>query len=99
MRDRLVVAGLPSPVLQHLVDCGATTYLLDLAWPEPRVAVECDGFRFHRTPDQLEWDDRRQSELALRGWLVLRVTWRQFHHDPYDLIARVRAALTGRHGA
>lgn len=99
VRDLLVGSGLPVPVLQHPVDCGEVTYLLDLAWPDPRVAVECDGFRFHRSPDQLEWDARRQSELALRGWLIHHVTWRQLRRDSEELIEGVRAALRSRMAA
>ena len=99
VRNLLVGAGLPAPVLQHPVECGELTYQLDLAWTEPRVAVECDGFRFHRTPDQLDWDARRQNALALHGWLVHRVTWRNLQREPDDLVDRVRTALRSRQAA
>lgn len=56
--------------------------------PGESVAVECDGFRFHRTPEDLGWDARRNSELALRGWVVQHVTWRMLREDPDDLTAR-----------
>jgi hypothetical protein len=96
VRRLLIDAGLPEPVLQHPVPCDGITYLLDLAWERELVAVECDGFRFHRTPDQLEWDDRRRTELGRRGWLVHHVTWRQYRRDPEQLVSEVAASLRSR---
>lgn len=96
--SHLVRAGIPEPVRQHRVACDEITYVLDLAWPELLVALECDGFRFHRTPDQLDWDDRRRTELGLRGWLILHVTWRQFRTSPRDVVLDVRRALSQRPG-
>lgn len=98
VRRLLVSAGLPEPVAQHPVPCDGITYLLDLAWPRVLVAVECDGFRFHRTPEQLEWDDRRRTELSRRGWLVHHVTWRQYRRAPDELVAEVRSSLRRRAG-
>lgn len=96
IRRLLSLAGLPEPLLQHPVPCDGVTYLLDLAWVRELVAVECDGFRFHRTPDQLEWDDHRRTELGRRGWLVHHVTWRQYRRDPDELVAQVAASLRAR---
>lgn len=96
VRDLLVRAGLPEPTLQHAVVCGDVTYLLDLAWPGLLVAVECDGFRFHRTPDQLEHDARRGTQLTRRGWLVHHVTWRQYREGPGELVEEVRRSLAWR---
>jgi hypothetical protein len=98
IRQLLGDAGIPVPVLQHPVPCDDMTYVLDLAWPALLVAVECDGFRFHRTPEQLEWDDRRRTELGRRGWLVHHVTWRQYRRDPEELVAEVRRSLSLRSG-
>ncbi len=96
VRRLFVRAGLPEPLLQHPVPCNGIAYQLDLAWERELVAVECDGFRFHRMPDQLEWDDRRRTELGLRGWLVHHVTWRQYRHEPDRLVAEVGASLRAR---
>ena len=96
VRALLLAGGVPEPVLQHRVQCDDVTYVLDLAWPELLVAVECDGFRFHRTPDQLDWDARRQSELALRAWLVHHVTWPRMRRAPEEIVADVRRALSDR---
>jgi hypothetical protein len=97
VRRLLTGAGLPEPAMQHPVPCDDITFLLDLAWAKELVAVECDGFRFHRTPDQLEWDDRRRTELGRRGWLVHHVTWRQYRRDPDELVSQVAASLRARH--
>lgn len=98
VRRLLIDSGVSEPVLQHPVPCDALTYLLDLAWPPQLVAVECDGFRFHRTPEQLEWDDRRRTELGRRGWLVHHVTWRQYRRDPDGLVSEVLRSLALRTG-
>ena len=93
VHDLLVRAGLPTPTLQHPVPCDDVTYVLDLAWPEVLVAVECDGFRFHCTPDQLDHDDRRRTRLAQRGWLLHHVTWAGLRADPDELERDVRRSL------
>lgn len=98
IRRLLIDSGVAVPLLQHPVVCDDITYLLDLAWPALLVAVECDGFRFHRTQEQLEWDDRRRTELGRRGWLVHHVTWRQYRRDPDELVAEVRRSLSLRSG-
>jgi very-short-patch-repair endonuclease len=92
-RTLLRRAGVPEPVLHFRVDCDELTYVLDLAWPEQLVALECDGFRFHRTPAQLDWDDRRRTALALRGWLVLHTTRTSLLTQPDRLVRDVTAAL------
>ncbi|MHB1139665.1 MAG: endonuclease domain-containing protein [Microthrixaceae bacterium] len=96
VRDLLRRHGLPDPVPQWRVDCGEITYQLDLAWPDSLVAVECDGFRFHRTPEQLDWDDRRRTELSLRGWMVLHATWNGARNEPERLVDDARRALRSR---
>ncbi len=72
---------LPEPVRQHPVDLGDTVVYLDLAWPDLLLAVECDGLFHHATNVALPWDDDRQNQLVLLGWLVLRFTWRQLTRE------------------
>lgn len=96
--DQLLDGEIPWPVLQHPVECGVVTYRLDFAWPDALVAVECEGFRYHQTPEQLDWDDRRRTELGLRGWLVLHATWNSMRDDPQRIVRDVRRALDVRLG-
>lgn len=93
VRDILTRYGLPDPVMHHRIDCGEQAFVVDFAWPVGLVALECDGFRFHRTPEQLDWDDRRRNLLGLRGWMVLHATWNRVRDDPSGLVREVRRAL------
>ncbi|MFL5869735.1 MAG: DUF559 domain-containing protein [Solirubrobacterales bacterium] len=71
-------------------------YEVDLLWPEHRVVVEFDGHAFHSTRPKRERDSRRDQELVLRGYIVLRVTWHQLTREPEALIARIATVLAQR---
>lgn len=86
-------ARLPLPALQYRVRdlSGRERYRLDFAWPQPRVALEYDGYESHA--HRTAQDTARSQDLARRGWLVLHATAPDLH-DPTRLIAALRAALT-----
>jgi very-short-patch-repair endonuclease len=69
-------------------------YLLDLAFPAARVAIEVDGWAWHSTADRFRADRRRQNALILAGWTVLRFTWDDLVHRPDAVLAQIYAALT-----
>ena len=96
-RTLLVRHGIPQPVLQYPVVCGEYRFLVDLAWPDELLAVECEGWKYHATPDQLGWDEFRRNQLTLRGWRVLTFTWRRVHDEPGGVVSEVRSALHTRH--
>ncbi|SCG77706.1 Transcriptional regulator, AbiEi antitoxin, Type IV TA system [Micromonospora echinaurantiaca] len=96
LRVRLVLAGLPRPVVQHPVRLPNGLVLHpDLAWPECRAAVEYDG-HWHADADQLHADRRRLNQLVSAGWLVLHVTSRRLHRDFPGVLREVRSALAAR---
>ena len=80
--------SLPIPVVNARV-CG---YEVDFHWPARRLIVETDGRETHDTPHQFEEDRRRDLELTMAGWHVVRVGWRQVVYDP----SRVAALLGSR---
>lgn len=73
--------------------CGKQTYFLDVAFPERRIAIELDGWSHHSSRGDFEADRRRGNELALAGWLVLRVTPTMVREEPHVVLRWVRAAL------
>jgi hypothetical protein len=94
LRWLIHAAGLPAPVLQHVVRDGAGGFLgqVDLAWPERRVLVEFDG-NVHRERRVFVDDLRRQNGLVLADWTVLRFTSADVLGRPTYVIAVIRAAL------
>lgn len=78
---RLVRAGLPPPMTQvEVYDDGRFVARLDVAWPERRLGVELDGFRWHAAPRAFERDRLRRNRLVSLGWTVFQAT-------PADLVA------------
>jgi len=89
----IVRAGLPAPVRQHRVVVGDRTYFLDLAYPDLEVAIEVDGFDYHRDRGAFDRDRMRQNDLVGAGWTVLRFTSTSTDHD---IVASVRPLVFGR---
>jgi very-short-patch-repair endonuclease len=71
-------------------------YEVDFLWPQQRLVVEVDGFRFHSSRASFERDRRRDAALAAAGYTVIRVTWRQIVDAPEAVAARLASALAAR---
>lgn len=67
--------------------------IADIAFRDRRVAVEVDGWAYHRDVDQFRRDGMRRNELTLAGWIVIQVTWYELVNDPHRFIDSVRRAL------
>jgi very-short-patch-repair endonuclease len=89
-------------VLQRLIACG---YRVKPQWPvgayridlvvegqTRRLAVECDGERWH-TPEQLQKDLERQSILERLGWVFIRIRGSVFFRNPDAAMAPVFSKL------
>ena len=94
--DLLHANNFEKPQLQVPVPLDGCTVYLDFAWPDRKLAAECDGLRFHGSELRLQWDDDRQNELVLRGWLVLRFTWKQLTEQPQVVRRQLREGFVGR---
>jgi very-short-patch-repair endonuclease len=85
--------GLPEPVLHHEVwDGDRFVAELDLAYPERRIGIECDG-DIHLRADVRERDLPRQNDLVLLGWTILRFSPNRYWTRRNSIVAEVRAAL------
>lgn len=93
LRVRLVLAGIPAPVVQHEVrdrDSYPIGYVA-LAWPERRVALNFASAVLQSSA--LATDRRRANRAATAGWLLVHATPDRLHDDWPSLVGEVRAAL------
>lgn len=67
--------------------------VLDVAFPDVRLAIEVDGRAWHCSGDRFQHDRTRQNALVARGWTVLRFTWADLVDRPGHVVATVRATL------
>jgi hypothetical protein len=80
--QRLELRGLAPDVQQMPVTTSDGLRHLDLAWTGAAVGVECLGFSYHSTVEQLRRDVRRDNAIAATGrWSILRLTWEMFHRE------------------
>jgi very-short-patch-repair endonuclease len=61
-----------------------------------RVGVECDGHRFHTSPDQVLSDARRDRELSRMRWEVIRIRESEFEFDQQRELTPLWDALEQR---
>jgi very-short-patch-repair endonuclease len=71
-------------------------YVVDIAFPAHRVAIEIDGWAFHSDQSAFQRDRVRQNRLALQGWQVLRFTWLDITQHPERVLAEICAAVSAR---
>jgi hypothetical protein len=69
---------LPQPFRGHfIVDNLRLVAKVDFAWPDLQLCVQTHGGALHREKKIWENDQIVESELSLRGWRLMKVTWQQ----------------------
>jgi very-short-patch-repair endonuclease len=87
--ERLGEAGLVIPVTNRR----AGRRHVDCRWPEQRLTVELDGYRYHSSRHAWEQDRLREREARARGDEFRRYTYRDVLEDPEQMIRELRALL------
>ena len=68
---------------------------MDCRWPEQRLTVEIDGYRYHHSRHAWEQDRRREREARARGDEIRRYTWGDVFEEPDAILAELRTLLVG----
>jgi very-short-patch-repair endonuclease len=71
---RLRRVGLDPPARQHQLVVDGRIVVLDFAWPDQRVGLECDGFAYHGSRSGFDRDRLRDLLTARLGWTIVRAT-------------------------
>jgi very-short-patch-repair endonuclease len=88
-RALLRKAGLPLPITNR----PAGAHYVDCRWPEHKLTVELDSYRFHKTRHAWEQDRRRDRDARRRGDVMRRYTWRDVFEEPDDMLAELHEIL------
>jgi very-short-patch-repair endonuclease len=66
---------------------------VDAYWEHHRLAVQLDGFEFHRTRRDRERDAASNADLELAGHRIMRLTWDDVTVNGERTLRRIRGAL------
>jgi very-short-patch-repair endonuclease len=67
---------------------------VDFLWRRQRLTTELDGWRFHGHRLAFEHDRVRDAELQLRGYTVVRFTWRRLCDEPAAVAGQIARFLS-----
>jgi very-short-patch-repair endonuclease len=85
-------AGLPLPKTNR----PAGGRYVDCRWPEHKLTVELDSYRYHSSRHAWERDRRREREAYARGDQFRRYTWRDVFEEQKPMLTELRALLPAR---
>jgi very-short-patch-repair endonuclease len=74
----------------------AGAYHVDCRWPDRRVTVELDSYRFHHSRHAWEQDRRRERDARARGDDFRRYTWADVFEQPGQMLAELGRLLGDR---
>lgn len=90
----LGVEGLPKARREfEVVDGRRAVARVDFAYPEHKVAVEADSYKWHSSPQALQRDRHRSNALTQLGWRLHRATWWDATERPHEIQVAVANLL------
>jgi hypothetical protein len=81
--------GLPLPNTNR----PASGRYVDCRWPQHRLTVELDSYRYHNSRHAWEQDRRREREAFARGDDFRRYTYGDVYEQPRQMLTELRAVL------
>jgi len=69
----------------------------DFAWPDQRLVVETDGYRYHSSRQAKRSDNRRDRQLTAQGWRPVRFTYEEIAFEPAEVAKELVGLLSRDH--
>jgi hypothetical protein len=83
---------LPEPLMSTRV----AGYEADALFPEERIVIELDSWKFHSDPEAFESDRDRDVDRLLAGFWTVRITWERIKHRSHREATRLHQLLRRR---
>ena len=98
LRLLMVFAGLPEPVVNHIVfDArGAVSKRFDLSYPELKLVIEYDGRQHAESDRQWERDTERREEMDVEEWRLIVIRSKDIYVQPLRTLERIVDAMRAR---
>ena len=91
--DHLIKDGF-SPVWEHRGAIPNRRFVVDIAFPECKLAIEVDGWQHHgKTLSAFKSDRTRQNLFVVHGWRVLRFFPGEILKNMAGCVGTIKAAL------
>lgn len=87
--ERMLAAALDAHGVAYVREYRISNIHVDFAFPERKLAVECDGHRYHASRDDKTRDAKRDAFLKRRGWRVLRFTGDDIRNDIQACVRKI----------
>ena len=92
----LAKAPIAKPMPQYkILDGRKVVARVDFAWPQAKIALECESYEFHSGRTAWKLDVTRLNEVTSLGWIVQRGT-NEDADDPTALVRRLQRLLRER---
>jgi len=98
LRLLMVLAGLPEPVVNHVVYTarGRVSKRFDLSYPELKLIIEYDGRQHAENDGQWDHDLDRREDLDRDGWRLIVIRSRGLYVEPQVTLDRIVDAMRRR---
>jgi very-short-patch-repair endonuclease len=80
---------LPQPEVNKRID----RFEVDFLWPDRRLIVETDGYKYHRGKAAFEDDRDRDLRLRALGYEIVRLSYRQVTSEPNKVASLLHKLL------
>lgn len=92
--NRLLLDGELPALRQHTVwDGGEFVARVDFCYPDAKLIVEADSYRWHSSKRAWQRDIERRNHLTTLGWQIVHITWEDLTRRPQATLARIRALI------
>jgi len=92
----LLRSGLPAMREYTIWDGGEFVARVDFCFPDSKLIIEADGYRWHSGRRAWQRDRERRNRLTELGWTVIQATWTDLMQRPAQTIERIRNLLQPR---